>query len=50
MIIGAFFIAFVAGLIYMVLCRYFSGVIIWSSIILYFVALGVLAGYLYNQS
>lgn len=50
MILGSFFIAFVLGLIYMVLVRYLAGIIVWISILLYFVALIILGAYCYKKS
>lgn len=49
-ILAAFFIAFVIGLVYMVVVRYFAGILVWITIIL-FVALEIaLAAYCLNRS
>jgi hypothetical protein len=50
MILGSFFIAFFLGLFYMIFVRYFAGLIVWLSILVYFVALAILAAYLYDRS
>jgi ABC-type thiamin/hydroxymethylpyrimidine transport system permease subunit len=59
MIAGSFFIAFFFGyayetisyrLLYMVLVRYFSGLIVWISIIGYFIGLIILASFCYDKS
>lgn len=49
-ILASFFIAFVIGLIYMMVVRYFAGIIVWITIIV-FIALEVaLAAYCLNRS
>jgi uncharacterized membrane protein YagU involved in acid resistance len=45
-ILGMTFMAFFIGLVYMVIMRYFSGVLLWLAILGYFAAIVLLAVYL----
>lgn len=49
-ILAAFFIAFGLGMIYMILVRFLSGIIVWLSILLYFVCVSILCAYTYKRS
>jgi len=43
-------IVFVLGCVYMLFTRMFAGLIIWSCIVLYFIALILLGYFLYDES
>ncbi len=49
-ILAAFFIAFGIGFIYLLLVRYFAGVLVWLSVIGFIVFVFLLASYFNNQA
>ena len=49
MIYASFGIAFVLGILYMLFTRVFAGVLVWLSILLYFIGIGVLTWLCYDR-